>query len=769
VARERELTQPPTVEPGPGSAPAAMPDVMSVAGVLALQRTAGNVAVGAVLRRAALARNVGWTGVDPDSWNAGPREVKGGKGTRRVPVEGLKQGHRSPGGKQDDASEKSDDPDTGTWGKVGDQTPEAAGADSGGRAVVLIPNGLPDKADKVEVLVHLHGFTPGLRGRGKEGKGAPEDVSVARIAQQLEASGRPMIAVLPQGTRSGGPFNAWKVDLNQYIDDALAMVPADQWPGKKARTRGSLVLSGHSGGGDQIAFMLRGGRMPADVAGMFLFDALHGWGPDEVAKFLKARLDSELARLHGIYTAKNGTATPDAIADEQTAWLQQSGFRFRGFSSSGYATIYATKLRPQLEPWFSGHVAQLGGADSAVFRTLRANYLDQATVPAGEKHEPVVGDHLLESLSQLRGGKPPDLKGATKVPAMPPAPKTGGAKLKRKVGWEGAGKGSPNAAPRTTEGTGIKRVPIRGVASGRGAGNALVLIPNWLPEVKTVEVLFHLHGHEWTGYGFGYGAGQDETVYRVEHALDQFAKSKRPIIGVLPQGGSLSEFGKTTGEVDADTYIAQAIAEVPADQWPGGTAPAAGGVILSGHSGAGGRFADMFGTAKMPKRLEGFFSFDTINGKTGQKVSGIVDGNEYKQHVKFVLGRLDADLAMLAAERGKASGKKEPEIQTALEGKLVREGFRFRAFYTEAPHVQPDGTLKPTATSVYADRYFLLKGHVDAWFATHAAELGGTSSRVYTALRANYTIEPAGTEHMKMMAAQLPTALGGLPTTPQGG
>jgi hypothetical protein len=69
---------------------------MSVAGVLALQRAAGNVAVGAVLRRAALARDAGWTGVDPGSWNAGPREVKSGKGVKRVPVEGLKQGHRSP-------------------------------------------------------------------------------------------------------------------------------------------------------------------------------------------------------------------------------------------------------------------------------------------------------------------------------------------------------------------------------------------------------------------------------------------------------------------------------------------------------------------------------------------------------------------------------------------------------------------------------------------------------------------------------------------------
>ena len=130
--------------------------------------------------------------------------------------------------------------------------------------------------------------------------------------------------------------------------------------------------------------------MPGDIAGLFLFDALHGWGPGEVAKFLTARLDSELAHLHGIWTAKNGSAAADAISDEQVAWLRQSGFRFRGFASAKYAQIYK-ELKPLLAAWFDGHAAQLGGAGSCVLRMLSANYLEQAAVPAGPKHEPVVG------------------------------------------------------------------------------------------------------------------------------------------------------------------------------------------------------------------------------------------------------------------------------------------------------------------------------------------------------------------------------------------
>jgi hypothetical protein len=309
-----------------------------------------------------------------------------------------------------------------------------------------------------------------------------------------------------------------------------------------------------------------------------------------------------------------------------------------------------------------------------------------------------------------------------------------------------------------------------------------VLIPEWLPAGKTVEVLLHLHGHKWPGYGLGYETAEDEYLYRIEHALDQFKAAKRPIIGVLPQGANPSLFGKDTGEIDANVYIQQAIAAVPPAEWPSGPAPQAGGVILSGHSGAGGRFADMFGTAKMPGQLEGFFSFDTINGRTGQKVSEIAKGNEYQKHLAFVLGKLDADAQRLAAERAKLAGSKEDQIQEALAGKLARDGFRFRAFYSGPVHVKPDGTLDEKAESTYADRYFLLKSKVDAWFDAHASDLGGKGAKVYAALRANYTIEAAGTEHMEGMGGvpgakkgdprqheNLRAALGALPTTPQGG
>jgi hypothetical protein len=357
--------------------------------------------------------------------------------------------------------------------------------------------------------------------------------------------------------------------------------------------------------------------------------------------------------------------------------------------------------------------------------------------------------------------------------------------LKKTAGWGGVGPGSPNAKTRTTKGTSIKRVPVKGIAGGRDEGNAVVLIPEWLTPSKTVEVLFHLHGHLYPPWGTGYENAEDESLYRIEQALDQFKAPKRPIIAVLPQGGTRSEFGSAAPDITADVYILRAIAAVPEDEWPNKTVPRAKGIILSGHSGAGGRFADMFGTEKMPGgmagypgHLESFFSFDTINGKVGQKVKEIEEGPEYKAHLAFVIGRLDNALRTITA--AKKSGQKDAQIET----KIVEEGFRFRAFYTGTPSLKRGDptTLNPDAEAVYADRYFKLARVVDDWFDAHATELGGKGSKVFKALRANYTIEPAGTVHMKMMGGlpgrkptdpwtheNMRSALGGLPTVPQGG
>src|SRR5215210_890326 len=104
-----------------------------------------------------LAREVGWKGAGKA--NAGERESSG---LRRIPVEGIK------------------------------------GAPS--RAIVVLPPALANPK-QIDVLLHLHGFTPGYAGS------KPDDEGVYRIEAQMAAADRDLMAILPQGS-ANSDFNA---------------------------------------------------------------------------------------------------------------------------------------------------------------------------------------------------------------------------------------------------------------------------------------------------------------------------------------------------------------------------------------------------------------------------------------------------------------------------------------------------------------------------------------------------------------------------------
>src|SRR4051812_15665066 len=154
---EHELSRPHGPEPRPRARPRPTAET---AGLLALQRSAGNSAVGSLL---GVQRKVGWTGAGAKSPNRDARDTKG-TSVLRIPVEGIKEGV------------------------------------SPGRAIVLVPHAAAQPPTTVEVLFHLHGwFIPGF-GRGyHEHGGKVDDEALYRIEQQLEASGRTMIGILPQG------------------------------------------------------------------------------------------------------------------------------------------------------------------------------------------------------------------------------------------------------------------------------------------------------------------------------------------------------------------------------------------------------------------------------------------------------------------------------------------------------------------------------------------------------------------------------------------
>jgi hypothetical protein len=244
---------------------------------------------------------IGWAGSRPLGFNAGEQAVGS---IRRIPIDGL-------------------------------TTVRA-------RALALVPAGL-DAGRPIEVLVHLHGHGRAFEEQGSRApgdvRGQVRDVDVDRAEDQLAGAGRPMIALLPQGTstsdfnpgRGGGyphtpgadparpganllpahpnpgaslapvlpaSFAAQPdkgLDVQAFVDEALAALAAlgilDRAP-EVARA----VLSAHSGGGGPLSLVLTedgAGRMPRALGAVLLFDAVNG---DEELSRVLAFVDRALGR-----------------------------------------------------------------------------------------------------------------------------------------------------------------------------------------------------------------------------------------------------------------------------------------------------------------------------------------------------------------------------------------------------------------------------------------------------------------------------------------
>ncbi len=293
--------------------------------------------------------------------------------TRRIPVEGLSGGF------------------------------QPKGKSGVGQAVVIIPPAAKISNAKtqppVEVLLHLHGYEARLD-KGE----ASHDVAMDKMEQQLEASGRPMIGVLPQGSSKssfGDDFNS-----NTYIDEVFKNLAASGvWATPPAISQ--VVLSAHSGGGFTLAeggMLGDSSRTPSDkqLGEVALFDAING--PNEfkaLEGWLFPKMEAEVKKLN----------SPDKdTAEKKETYLKQKAFRFKAYhtgeenvkpnvsANGSYATRHA-QLRLDLNKWFNDHAADLGGAGSKVFEAFRQNYEVKAT--GGGEHESLMGrGHVKDALAK---------------------------------------------------------------------------------------------------------------------------------------------------------------------------------------------------------------------------------------------------------------------------------------------------------------------------------------------------------------------------------
>ena len=171
--RARRRTAPEPVVRRPGVADQLdRPD----ASILDLQRSAGNRAATAALVARRTEPGEGYSGGQVGHGPAPEREIgdpASGRSMRRLKVVGL--------------------PGFTNW------------------AIVLIPSTPPPAGKAIDVLLHLHGFSPGYEGlghtEGKQPNTDADDIDLYRIAPQMAAAGRPMIGILPQGSELSD-FNA---------------------------------------------------------------------------------------------------------------------------------------------------------------------------------------------------------------------------------------------------------------------------------------------------------------------------------------------------------------------------------------------------------------------------------------------------------------------------------------------------------------------------------------------------------------------------------
>ena len=280
----------------------------------------------------------GWSDAGASSANAGERMVGG---IRRIPLEGL------PGGAT--------------------------------RAIVALPATVTGGLLALDVLLHFH---------GRNAK-SDRDINVDRIEEQLESSGRRMMAILPQGS-SKADFQP--LDPDQYIKGVFGKLTTLRiW--SSAPLPGSVVLSGHSGGGKAVTDLIGGSTpsAPTKLSEVALFDGING--PEEldvVTAWVRAQLEGALQKLKapGVF----------GVPEKEDAVLG-GVVRFCA-SHTGSATAKPSRrigeypglhagLRKIIDEWFKDHGAEL--SPSAVVK-LRDRF--QVIATGGNVHDKIVGAPL---------------------------------------------------------------------------------------------------------------------------------------------------------------------------------------------------------------------------------------------------------------------------------------------------------------------------------------------------------------------------------------
>jgi hypothetical protein len=232
------------------------------------------------------------------------------------------------------------------------------------------PGASPPLAGLVDVLLHLHGFTPGYA--------TADDLGVYKIEAQMAAAGKELIGILPQGT-ANSDFNGAGAGKAFDPDAFIAAVFARLGEEGYAVKPGRVIMSSHSGGDQPLAETVKF-KPPEKLAGLFLFDSMiaSSFG-GAVWNHVETRITAELAHLRQCDPAQRAT------------WIAGNGFRLVVvYRKGGDYQAAAKAIEANL-------TAKLGTAEPELVALLRGHYaVHEVTDTARIQHMDVLaGDDAL--------------------------------------------------------------------------------------------------------------------------------------------------------------------------------------------------------------------------------------------------------------------------------------------------------------------------------------------------------------------------------------
>jgi hypothetical protein len=178
---------------------------------------------------------------------------------------------------------------------------------------IFIPKGFRETG-QVDFVVHFHGWKNNVEGVLRQ----------YRLIEQLNASGRNAVLVVPQGPLNTPDSFGGKLEdtggFKRFMADVVETLRQKSALKKRDFGVGQIVLAGHSGGYEVISAILDCGGLTQHAREVWLFDALYA----QTDKFL-AWINRRQGRFLDIYTAHGGTKTD---TEQLMATLKQHGTPF---------------------------------------------------------------------------------------------------------------------------------------------------------------------------------------------------------------------------------------------------------------------------------------------------------------------------------------------------------------------------------------------------------------------------------------------------------